>query len=162
MKIICHHSPFTEHSKPWLSLSEQCIQRDINLTVDAAHTYLGMKACTGLFLGLVCWNLLKLSTKSSSFRRWTGCVLRRVLILVRKFWDAFLVLFLGMLHLLLVPMQSATSGTISALSNITAQKLISNQPINWRRALAMSVSHLSSLRILSSDSPGCAMLEYNR
>ena len=34
--------------------------------------------------------------------------------------------------------QAITSGTLAALSDITAQKLASNAPLNWRRTLALA------------------------
>ena len=36
-------------------------------------------------------------------------------------------------------MQAITSGSLAALSDITAQKLVSNAPLNWRRTLAMAL-----------------------
>lgn len=36
-------------------------------------------------------------------------------------------------------MQAITSGTLAALSDITAQKLASNAPLNWRRTLALAL-----------------------
>jgi len=35
--------------------------------------------------------------------------------------------------------QAITSGSLAALSDITAQKLVSNAPLNWRRTLAMAL-----------------------
>ena len=36
-------------------------------------------------------------------------------------------------------MQAITSGSLAALSDITAQKLVSNAPLNWRRTVAMAL-----------------------
>ena len=35
--------------------------------------------------------------------------------------------------------QAITSGSLAALSDITAQKLVSNAPLNWRRTLALAL-----------------------
>ena len=40
---------------------------------------------------------------------------------------------------LLHAVQAITSGSLAALSDITAQKLVSNAPLNWRRTLAMAL-----------------------
>lgn len=36
-------------------------------------------------------------------------------------------------------MQAITSGSLAALSDITAQMLVSNAPLNWRRTVAMAL-----------------------
>ena len=42
-------------------------------------------------------------------------------------------------HTTSTSLQAITSGSLAALSDITAQKLVSNAPLNWRRTLAMAL-----------------------